>query len=516
MPKSASACIPVEFARRWNIAPLGFRDGTLELGMANPLDLDALDAVAHLHAGPIEWKRVSPEQIRMAIDRCYGLASESPLPQPTATAENAATEANNDHAIISAVEAILHEAIRRRASDIHFEPLAKRFRVRYRVDGSLVEVESPPNAWTLPVISRLKIMAQMNIAEKRLPQDGRIQVTFDARTVDLRAASMPTVHGESVVLRILEPPQGTTTLDDLGLCAEQRATLNNLLSFPDGMLLITGPTGCGKSTTLYSCLEHLNEAARKVITVEDPIERQIRGITQVPVRDEIGMTFASALRAMLRQAPNVIMVGEIRDCETAEIALNAALTGHLVLSTLHTNDAPSAVTRLVDLGAKPFLVAAALRGVIAQRLVRRNCVCGSAELWPATNVQSRPGTHGDTASAPAALAGLPSILHRELVQRQAEARERRAASTTGCPACLGIGFHGRLPIFEMFLISDAARKLVHQGATSTRMRALARAEGMRSLREDGIRKVLAGLTTIDEVLSATFGESEQPQPTSMS
>ena len=287
------------------------------------------------------------------------------------------------------MESIIGQAVARRASDIHLEPLARRFRVRYRIDGVLQPAGDLPRHLQRPVVSRLKIMGNMNIAEKRLPQDGRARFSVSGRTVDLRISCLPAVHGESVVLRLLEPEQDPRSAwTELGLDGADQRSLARLLTLPDGIVLVTGPTGSGKTTTLYACLHHLNKPDRKIITVEDPVEYQLAGINQVPVRADVGMTFAAALRAMLRQAPNIIMVGEIRDRETAEIAINAALTGHLVFSTLHTNDAPGAVTRLFDLGVKPFLVASALRAVVAQRLVRRVCPrC----VQPAERDRSQPG-----------------------------------------------------------------------------------------------------------------------------
>jgi general secretion pathway protein E/type IV pilus assembly protein PilB len=334
------------------------------------------------------------------------------------------------------------------------------------------------------MISRLKIMANISIAEKRLPQDGRIRLTTEGRTLDLRVASLPTAHGESIVMRILDQADLRPGLAELGLAADERVRLEQMIGSPDGILLVTGPTGSGKTTTLYACLHHLNQTDRKIITVEDPVEYQLSGVNQVPVRPEVGMTFASALRAMLRQSPNVIMVGEIRDLETAEIALNASLTGHMVFSTLHTNDAAGAVTRLVDLGAKPYLLATALRGVVAQRLVRRIC--------PAC---SRP--HAPT---PAELRLLN--LDAEAV---AHADFRRG---TGCPECQGTGYRGRVGIYEILQMDENLRGLIHAGASAARLRAAARAGGMRTMREDGRRKIIAGLTTVEEVASITAGDAD--------
>ena len=396
------------------------------------------------------------------------------------TAEDSAipATADDDAPVIQLVESIIGQAVARRASDIHLEPLARRFRVRYRIDGVLQPAGDLPRHLQRPVVSRLKIMGNMNIAEKRLPQDGRARFSVSGRTVDLRISCLPAVHGESVVLRLLEPGKIRVGLDELGLDGTDQRSLARLLTLPDGVVLVTGPTGSGKTTTLYACLHHLNKPDLKIITVEDPVEYQLAGINQVPVRTDVGMTFATALRAMLRQAPNVIMVGEIRDRDTAEIAINAALTGHLVFSTLHTNDAPGAVTRLFDLGVKPFLVASALRAVVAQRLVRRVCPrC----------VQPRNATEASPADLPPAAA--------------------MAVGAAGCAECGGTGYAGRLGIFEILAVNPALQRLIYERAGGAALRGQARAQGMGTLREDGLRKARAGLTTVDEVLAATVADA---------
>jgi general secretion pathway protein E/type IV pilus assembly protein PilB len=388
--------------------------------------------------------------------------------------------ADDGASVIHLVESIIGQALARRASDIHLEPLAGRFRVRYRIDGVLQPADDLPRHLQRPVVSRLKIMANMNIAEKRLPQDGRARVSLQARTVDLRVSSLPAVHGESLVLRLLEPEQIRLGVAELGLDGADQKTLARLLTLPDGIVLVTGPTGSGKTSTLYACLHDLNKPDRKIITVEDPVEYQLAGINQVPVQSEVGMTFASALRAILRQAPNIVMVGEIRDRETAEMAINAALTGHLVFSTLHTNDAPGAVTRLFDLGVKPFLVASALRAVVAQRLVRRLC---------------------------------PRCLRRRGLAPTAAAGEgggpEKAAGAAACPACGGTGFSGRVGIFEFLTINPALQQLIYERAGVALVRRQARAQGMCTLREDGLRKARAGLTTVEEVLGATVAYANE-------
>ncbi|MBS0663108.1 MAG: type II/IV secretion system protein [Verrucomicrobia bacterium] len=388
--------------------------------------------------------------------------------------------ADDDGRAIRVVDETIAAAVRLRASDIHLEPLGQRLRVRCRVDGSLREMASHPKEIEAMVISRTKLMAGISVAERRLPQDGRIQVNHDGRRLDLRVSTVPTVHGESVVMRVLDRANLGVGLDDLGLFPDDREELERLVNLPDGMVLVTGPTGSGKTTTLYSCLQHLNRGDRKIITVEDPVEYSLTGINQVAVKPEAGMTFATALRAMLRQAPNVIMVGEIRDRETAEIAIHAALTGHLVLSTLHTNDAPGAVTRLRDLGIRPFLIAASLRAVVAQRLVRRVCV--SCARSAEASERERRLLAGEAASG-----GLAGLRHG-----------------AGCLACDGTGFRGRLGLYEFFVINDDGRRQIHAEASAERLRRTI--SGWRSLRSDGLRKVIAGLTTAAEVVCMASGE----------
>jgi type IV pilus assembly protein PilB len=452
--------VPRELAVRHQLLPLGGTARTLRVALADPRETDGTDTLAYLLGLEIEPVLAAPGELHRAIERHYGQptgpiealsAPESGRPEAGPEGGDE-TEAAGDAPLIKWVHDLIAEAVRRRASDIHLEPLERRFRVRYRIDGVLQEAENPPKRLQLAVISRLKIMANISIAEKRLPQDGRIRLKTDGRALDLRVA--------------------------------ERVRLERMIGSPDGIMLVTGPAGSGKTTTLYACLHHLNQTDRKVITVEDPVEYQLNGVNQVPVRPEVGLTFAAALRAMLRQSPNVIMVGEIRDLETAEIALNASLTGHTVFSTLHTNDAAGAVTRLMELGAKPCLLATALRGVVAQRLVRRICPeC------------SRP--HAPT----------PAELHWLSLEAGAfaPANFRRGA---GCPECDGTGYCGRVGIFEILQMDENLRGLVHAGASVSRLRAGARAGGMRTMREHGRRKIIAGLTTVEEVASITAGDAD--------
>jgi type IV pilus assembly protein PilB len=497
LPAATLAALPGEFARRHGVCPVGVTADAVQVAVSDPLALDLIDALRHLCDRPVELCVAAADDLRRAIARHYG--GEADLieidearaggARILADDPRGAAGPEGDAPVIRLVHEIIREGVRRRASDIHLEPLADRFRVRYRIDGVLHEAPAPAKPLQLPLVSRVKLMANISIAEKRVPQDGRIQLRLEGRQIDLRVASLPTVHGESIVLRLLDQQGLCLGMSELGFDAADERQFSPLLGSPDGMVLVTGPTGSGKTTTLYACLHHLNQTDRKIITVEDPVEYQLTGINQVPVRAEIGMTFASALRAMLRQAPNVVMVGEIRDGETAEIAINAALTGHLVFSTLHTNDAPGAVARLIDLGAKPFLVAAALRAVVAQRLVRRVCPHCAVE-------------HAPAAAELRALGVDPAQL--------TTARFRRGR---GCGECQGRGYRGRIGIFEIFFITDEIRALIHGKPSAARLRALARRGGMRTLRDDGVRKVLAGLTTIEELLAvAPPDPASSPDP----
>lgn len=500
IPPEALGSVPRSLVQEYTVIPFAREEGILHIAIADPTAVEVIDRISYMTGLRVLPSLASAEGIHRAIDRFYGNeregVTENPQEQYSSieqllagveetpvmpSAEESAVSAN-DAPINHLVQAMIAEGIRLRASDIHLEPLGKTFRVRYRIDGVLVEAAPPPKRLQLAAISRLKIMANISIAERRLPQDGRIQITVGGRALDLRVSSLPTVHGESIVMRVLDQEGLKLGLPELGFLPQEQAGFQRLINSPDGMVLVTGPTGSGKTTTLYACLHQLNQAARKIITVEEPVEYQISGINQVPVNAAIGMTFAAALRAMLRQAPNIVMVGEIRDRETAEIAINASLTGHLVFSTLHTNDAPSAVTRLIDIGAKPFLVAAALRASVAQRLIRRNC--------PHCRTGYAPGTGELRAlNVPAA-----SLAQATFMQGR------------GCDACHGTGFLGRIGIFEIFLVNDEIRSLICSRASGNRLRQRARRDGLRTMREDGIRKVLAGHTTIAEVMSVTVGD----------
>ena len=387
-------------------------------------------------------------------------------------------DAAGDEPIIQLVDSMLSEAVRLRASDVHIEPGNQQIRVRYRIDGVLHDVNSPPKALQGPIVSRVKIMGGLNIAEKRLPQDGRLQLTVEGRPLDVRVSTLPAMHGESIVMRLLDRSQPIRGLADMGMLEVDRNVWDGLIHRPHGMVLVTGPTGSGKTTTLYGALTVLNQPDRKLITVEDPVEYQVAGVNQVAVKSGIGLTFAAGLRSMLRQAPDVIMVGEIRDQETAQVAIQAALTGHLVLSTLHTNDAPSAITRLIDMGIAPFLAASTVQGVLAQRLVRR--ICPECRITDNATAEER------------AFLGSPEVT--------------QVIRSNGCDKCHGSGFFGRVGIFELLTISDALRKLIVKKASASAIRAQAVKEGMRGLRDDGCAKIREGLTTLPEVLRVVAGE----------
>jgi type II secretion system protein E len=471
-----------EIARRYKTVPVSEHDGSLVLAIADPMDFEAFDSIGFLLKRPVEFVCAVPAQILDKLDRLYPQGLEE-FGNAVVTEEEDYT-GDDDAPIIRLVSNLLIEAQNNRASDIHIEPMEKRLRIRYRIDGNLQEMQSPPKKLQGAIISRLKIMtSSMNIAEKRVPQDGRIQIKMGDKTIDLRVSSVPTVHGESIVMRILDKSSLMLGLPELGFMSDDQATFERLVQMPDGIILVTGPTGSGKTTTLYGCLNYMNRPDRKIITVEEPVEYQMTGINQVQVNAEVGMTFAAALRSMLRQAPNIVMLGEIRDKETAEIAINASLTGHLVLSTLHTNDAPAAVARLVDIGVQPFLVSSAVRGIIAQRLVRK--LCANCKV------------PGEMSEYEARVLNLDaSQLSKATVMR-----------AVGCEKCRGKGFRGRMGIFEIFVADDEIRQMINRNATTLQLRHRTREMGMRTLREDGIRKVLAGLTTPEEVTSSTMGES---------
>ncbi len=483
------AAIDADTARRYKVLPIGRRDEMLLVAMEDPTNLSVIDDLSLLLKTEIEPICATKDQIQESLGKYYGNEAASEFGSSLDDIEAAATadvqDETGDAPIIKMVSMILLEAYKARASDIHLEPLEKRYRVRFRIDGVLQEVQNPPKKLQSAITSRIKIMTgSMSIAEKRLPQDGRIQVKISKKPIDLRVSTVPTSHGESIVMRILDKSSLMLGLPDLGFLSDDQELFERLITLPDGILLVTGPTGSGKTTTLYSCLHYINKPDRKIITVEDPVEYQMNGINQVQVNSEIGMTFPAALRSILRQAPNIIMIGEIRDLETASIAINASLTGHLVFSTLHTNDAPSAIARLVDIGVKPFLVASSIRAAMAQRLVRRLCPKCKTPVEV---------TEEDAAA-----------LRIDLMKM----RDATVMKNFGCENCRHTGYRGRMGIFEIFLITDEVRHMINDKLSTVALRQRARELGMRTLREDGVRKVLAGLTTIEEVVQTTMGDSD--------
>ena len=498
IPTEVRDMVPADVAQRYKVIPVFKNDNVLTVAMGDPLDVDTLDGLRYVLKTNVEGVVALPEEVEKAIANYYGRATgavegmlqeitEGTLALPEEVQQQLVADADvseSDAPIIKLVSLIIMEAFRSRASDIHLEPMAKKFRVRYRIDGVLHEVDSPPKRLQSAILSRVKIMANMSIAEKRVPQDGRIQINVMGRDLDLRVSSIPTNHGESIVMRILDKAGIALGLPQLGFFADDQQVFERLIGLSDGIILVTGPTGSGKTTTLYACLNTINKPDRKIITVEDPVEYQMSGINQVQVRAEIGMTFAAALRSILRQAPNIIMIGEIRDLETAEIAVNASLTGHLVFCTLHTNDAPSDVTRLIDIGVKPFLVASSTRAIMAQRLVRKICDKCKEPYEPKESELRLLG---------------PAAKH--LAQAQ-------LFHGKGCPDCTFTGYRGRMGIYEIFQIDDQVRHLIFEKVGAAELRGRARELGMRTLREDGLRKVVAGLTTLEEVLRVTMGDAD--------
>jgi type IV pilus assembly protein PilB len=495
IPPEIISQISAADARRFKVIPVTFGESGLVLAISDPLDVDTIDSLNFLLQRDLELVCTSPEKIRQALIKYYGTAEEAAdilqhkigdevdLGLEIGEGTEAVGVDEADAPIIRLVSMLIIEAHKLGASDIHLEPLDKKFRVRFRIDGVLQEMQAPPKRLQSAIISRLKIMTgSMSIAEKRLPQDGRIQVKIKKKPIDLRVSTIPTNHGESIVMRVLDKSSLLLGLPELGFLSDDQDKFERLLRSPDGILLVTGPTGSGKTSTLYACLNYINKPDRKIITVEEPVEYQMTGINQVQVNNDAGMTFPIALRSILRQAPNIIMIGEIRDLETASIATNASLTGHLVFSTLHTNDAASAVARLVDIGVQPFLVASSVRAIMAQRLVRRLC------------------TH---CKHPA---DLSETEMRALRIEPSQMKDSQVMKAPGCDHCRHTGYRGRMGIFEIFIIDDEVRHMINKRTSTFLLRQRARELSMRTLREDGVRKVLSGLTSADEVISVTIAD----------
>lgn len=474
--------ISPDFLRQVQAIPISGQDGHVKIAIANPFDKYAIDALQLALGHPVSVQVGRVSEIEAAIEKCYG--HSSPMAQITSqTSEHHRQDADDiqhlrdlasEAPIIRAVNLLISQALSKHASDIHIEPFDDTLKVRYRVDGVLHDVEAPPARSADAILSRIKVMADLNIAERRLPQDGRIMMRFEGREVDVRISFIPTAHGESVVLRLLD--RGATPLDfhSLGFRGQIFPQFERLLDRPQGIVLVTGPTGSGKTTTIYTVLKRLNTPEVKILTVEDPVEYRMEGINQVHVRPDLGLTFANALRSFLRQDPDIIMVGEMRDLETAKIAVQSALTGHKVFSTLHTNDAASSITRLLDMGVEDYLVSSTVNGIVAQRLVRVLC----------THCRQ---PHKDADAIIKALSLEPACADPVLYQ------------PVGCEECDGTGYKGRTGIVELLTITDRIRQAILESSDALRLRSIAREEGVLSLREDGLQKAMQGVTTVEEV-----------------
>ena len=471
--------IPADIAKKYGVVPVVADDDSITVALSDPMGYDAIDSLRYvLHGQDVQAVIAPRAEVRAAMAKIYADDENADVQTRGEDDGSAGDEAGDDSAVIKLANLIITTAIKMKASDIHIEPMEKEFRVRYRIDGALRKMDSPPKRLQGAIISRIKIMSKMKISEKRIPQDGRIQITVGGKDLDLRVSSVPTNHGESIVMRILDKTNLSLGLPQLGFLTDDQATFERLIKLPDGVVLVTGPTGSGKTTTLYACLGQINTPDKKLITVEDPVEYQMSGINQVQVNKDVGLDFSAALRSILRQAPNIVMIGEIRDAETADIAMEAALTGHLVFSTLHTNDAPSAVTRLLDIGVKPFLVASALRAAMAQRLVRAICEKCKEAYTPTERELKMLGSMSKT---------VPERMYHGV----------------GCDKCGRSGYKGRKGIFEYLRVGGQIRDMINERKPTLIIRERARELGMRTMREDGIRNILDGYTTVDEVLRYT-------------
>jgi type IV pilus assembly protein PilB len=492
IPPTILKLIPSGLARLHRALPIGLSGNTLRVALADPLDPRAAEDLRFALGKDVDVVVAPTEQIDNRIKEYYGadttsmeevlkqLGEAGDMLQIRGDETAAAVEAEaNATPIIRFVDLILYQAIQDRASDIHFEPFENEFKIRYRVDGALYEMSPPPRHLALPVISRVKVMANMNIAERRLPQDGRIQKNIAGRHVDLRVSTLPTQFGESVVLRVLDRSIVNLDLEMLGMPDYVHNYILEIINRPNGIFIATGPTGSGKTTTLYSCLRKINTIDSKLLTAEEPVEYDLEGIVQVPVNEGIGLTFARALRAFLRQDPDRIMIGETRDLETAQIAIQASLTGHLVFTTLHTNDAPGAITRLIDMGVEPFLISATLEAVLGQRLLRSICPNCRAAYTPNASL----------------------LAQLELAKK--DIGDRKFFYGKGCDSCNNTGYKGRKGIYELMKITDPLRELVNERAPTVVLKQKAVELGMVTLRQDGLRSIFAGDTTIEEVLKYT-------------
>ena len=477
--------IPAEIAKKYGVVPVVADDYAITVALSDPMGYDAIDSLRYvLHGRDVEAVVSPKSEVQAAMAKLYEGGEDAADVQTRDEFADLNADATGDDApVVKLATMLIVNGIKMKASDIHLEPMEKEFRVRYRIDGALRKMDSPPKRLQGAIISRIKIMSKMKISEKRIPQDGRIQINVNGKDLDLRVSTVPTNHGESIVMRVLDKSNLALGLPQLGFLSDDQTTFERLIKLPDGVVLVTGPTGSGKTTTLYACLGQINTPDKKLITVEDPVEYQMSGINQVQVNKDVGLDFSAALRSILRQAPNIVMIGEIRDAETADIAMEAALTGHLVFSTLHTNDAPSAVTRLLDIGVKPFLVASALRAAMAQRLVRAICEQCREAYTPTDRELKMLGQFSST---------LPDKMYHG----------------AGCDRCGKSGYKGRKGIFEIFKVDDAIQRLIFDHAPATLLRQRAREMGMRTLREDGMLKVANGMTSLSEILRVTMGDAD--------
>jgi general secretion pathway protein E len=491
VPTEARNKISTKVAFQYNALPFDFQKNVLHIAVSNPFDISMINAVQFDARCSVQFALTPRAEIEKALKKYYGvgaetldeLAKDEPIELLVAE-DKEITESDQEASVIKFVNQIVWEAFKDRATDIHFEPAEDELRIRYRIDGILHQTPMPPQLkrYQAAIISRIKVMSGMNIAEKRLPQDGRINVRIKGEELDIRVSTVPTVYGESVSLRLLTRGKIFLSLDKLGFSDQEEAMIKDIIVKPHGIMLVTGPTGSGKSTSLYAFLSSINSVQKRIITIEEPVEYELKGINQIAVRSDIGLTFAMGLRHILRQDPNVIMVGEIRDLETAEIAIRAALTGHLVFSTLHTNDAPSAFTRLIDMGIEPFLVASSVEAVMAQRLVRNIC--------PACKAEHK----------------VDHTYLRKIGYPEEEVETAHFWHGPGCEECRQLGYQGRMGIYEILLMTESIRPLILNRSAASTVAQKAMDEGMRTLRMDGWRKVRAGQTTIEEVLRVTQTE----------
>ena len=486
--KSIIDLIPADNARMLGAIPVAFDGMTITVAVRNPLNYQIADELRFMLGKDVMTVVASEAQIDSCLEKYYPLdlgsmhemLEEMNLQDGLSSLTDIDAEsAANEAPIIKFVDAVLYQAVKDKASDIHFEPFEKEFKIRYRIDGALYEMAPPPKNLAVPVISRVKIMSSLNISERRKPQDGRIQLKVAGNPIDLRVSTLPTQFGESVVLRVLDRSVVNLDLDMLGINEQVLAKIRDIISMPNGIFIITGPTGSGKTTTLYSALKEINKVQDKILTAEDPVEYDLEGIVQVPINDAIGMTFAAALRAFLRQDPDIIMLGETRDLESAEMAVQASLTGHLVFTTLHTNDAAGAITRLVDMGVEPFLITSSLIGILGQRLIRKICTGCKTAFTP---------TDDDLAA---------------LGLKRSDIGDNKFYYGKGCSLCQNTGYKGRKAITELLAMNSKINDLVLQNAPTIVIRDKARELGMETMREDGIRAILNGETTMEEILKYT-------------